>query len=397
MLSKSFVAASVALATALAVSAQTSTVCNPLKKSCPADPAVGNKGISCDFTQGECSAFEPVAGKAVTYDSHGAVCAMDAGRQAPTIYSKEYIFFGRVEVEMQAAPGPGVISTVVLLSDDLDEIDWEAIGSDNNRIQSNIFSKGDQNYHKLGGFHPVDDVSGKFHKYTIDWTPRRIEWSVDGTVQRTLTADEAGARFPTSPTQVKLGAWIAGFKGNDEGTVTWAGGLADFSSGPLKAYYKNVKITDYAGGSSATSKDVKEYSYGDHSGSAKSIQIKLKDGSSETIDEQSGNSGSSSALSSSSSAESSTKASTKSSTSEPTSASVSTTASSTASSMASPISTGSTAASNTTMSTASKTFSQSSTSNHSDAPASTVPSSGAASIKASVVVGLAAFGAMLAL
>ncbi|KAM3497743.1 hypothetical protein MY10362_008913 [Beauveria mimosiformis] len=394
MLSKSFVAASVALAAALTASAQTSTVCNPLEKSCPADPAVGSKGISCDFTQGECSAFEPVAGKAVTYDSHGAVCAMDAGRQAPTICSKEYIFFGRVEVEMQAAPGPGVISTVVLLSDDLDEIDWEAIGSDNRRIQSNIFSKGDQNYHKLGGFHPVDDVSGKFHKYTIDWTPRRIEWSVDGTVQRTLTAEEAGARFPTSPTQVKLGAWIAGYKGNDEGTITWAGGLADFSSGPLKAYYKNVKITDYAGGSSATSKDVKEYSYGDHSGSAKSIQIKLKDGSSETIDEQSGSSGSSSsALSSSSSTESSTKSSTKSSTSEATSASGSTTASSTAS----PISTSSTAASNTTMSTASKTSSQSSTSTHSGTPAATVPSSGAASIKASVVVGLAAFGAMLAL
>ncbi|KAM3486138.1 hypothetical protein MY8738_000640 [Beauveria namnaoensis] len=393
MLSKSFVAASVALAAALTASAQTSTVCNPLEKSCPADPAVGNKGISCDFTQGECSAFEPVAGKAVTYDSHGAVCAMDAGRQAPTICSKEYIFFGRVEVEMQAAPGPGVISTVVLLSDDLDEIDWEAIGSDTNRIQSNIFSKGDQNYHKLGGFHPVDGVSGKFHKYTIDWTPRRIEWSVDGTVQRTLTAEEAGARFPTSPTQVKLGAWVAGFKGNEPGTITWAGGLADFSHGPLKAYYKNVKITDYAGGSSATSKDVKEYSYGDHSGSAKSIQIKLRDGSSETIDEQSGSSGSSSASSSSSSTESSTKSSTKSSISEATSASASTTASSTAST----ISTGSTAASNTTMNTVSKTSSQSSTSTHSGAPAATVPSSGAASIKASVVVALAAFGAMFAL
>ncbi|PQK16646.1 hypothetical protein BB8028_0006g09650 [Beauveria bassiana] len=388
MLSKSFVAAST-----MALFTQKYLQILTYYLACPADPAVGSKGISCDFTQGECSAFEPVAGKAVTYDSHGAVCAMDAGRQAPTICSKEYIFFGRVEVEMQAAPGPGVISTIVLLSDDLDEIDWEAIGSDTNRIQSNIFSKGDQNYHKLGGFHPVDGVSGKFHKYTIDWTPRRIEWSVDGTVQRTLTAEEAGARFPTSPTQVKLGAWVAGFKGNEPGTITWAGGLADFSNGPLKAYYKNVKITDYAGGSSATSKDVKEYSYGDHSGSAKSVQIKLRDGSSETIDEQSDSSGSSSASSSSSSTESSTKSSTKSSISEATSASASTTTSSTAST----ISTGSTAASNTTMSTVSKTSSQSSTSTHSGTPAATVPSSSAASIKASVVVALAAFGAMFAL
>lgn len=311
---------------------------------------------------------------------------MDAGKQAPTIRSKDYIFFGRVEVEMQAAPGPGVISTVVLLSDDLDEIDWEAIGSDNRQIQSNIFSKGDQTYHKLGGFHPVDDVSGKFHKYTIDWTPDRIEWSVDGTVQRTLTAGDAGARFPTSPTQVKLGAWIAGYEGNDPGTISWAGGLTDFSHGPVKAYYKNVKITDYAGGSAPTSKNVKEYSYGDHSGSAGSIKITLNDGSSDTAGS------SSSSSSSSATTESSTKSSTKSSTAESTSASTSITASSTAESTHS----SATVASNTTPSSASKISSQSSTSTQSTGPTTTTPGSGAAAVKATFAMA-AAFGAMLAL
>ncbi|KAJ4154893.1 hypothetical protein LMH87_000166 [Akanthomyces muscarius] len=202
MLSKPFVAAYVALATALPASAQTSTACNPLDKSCPADPAVGKKGISCDFTQGECSAFEAEAGKAVMYESNGAICAMAAVHQAPTLRSKD------------------VISTVVLLSDDLDEIDWEAIGSENKMIQSNVFSKGDQAYHKFGGSPPVDDIRSKVHKYTVDWTPDRIEWSVDGTVQRILTASQAVARFPSSPTQVKLGAWIAGHDGNDQDTIT---------------------------------------------------------------------------------------------------------------------------------------------------------------------------------
>lgn len=37
-----------------------------------------------------------------------------------------YIFFGTVSVVMKASPGPGICSSIVLLSDDLDEIDWEA-------------------------------------------------------------------------------------------------------------------------------------------------------------------------------------------------------------------------------------------------------------------------------
>ena len=43
---------------------------------------------------------------------------------APTIESKFSIFFGELEVKMTTAPGTGIVSTIVLESDDLDEIDW---------------------------------------------------------------------------------------------------------------------------------------------------------------------------------------------------------------------------------------------------------------------------------
>ncbi len=36
-----------------------------------------------------------------------------------------YIHYGRVEVVAQVAPGTGIVSSAVLLSDDLDEIDLE--------------------------------------------------------------------------------------------------------------------------------------------------------------------------------------------------------------------------------------------------------------------------------
>lgn len=44
------------------------------------------------------------------------------GIQAPTIATGKYIFFGRVDVEVQAAPGVGIVTSAVLQSDTLDEV-----------------------------------------------------------------------------------------------------------------------------------------------------------------------------------------------------------------------------------------------------------------------------------
>lgn len=231
---------------------------------------------------------------------------MDGPIQAPSLLSKKYIFFGRVEMEMQAAPGGGIISTLVLQSDDLDEIDYETVGNDASHIQTNIFSKGNQTDHSNGGSQSVDDAFGKSHPYVVDWTTDKLEWSIDGKVERTLLRSQVGDKFPQSPMQVRIGAWVAGYKGADPDTTHWAGGEADFSNGPRAAYYKSIKITDYAGGSSSTDKDVKEYSYGDRSGNSGSIQIKLADGSTTTGGSSSGKSNS--VPESSSSSHSSTEA-----------------------------------------------------------------------------------------
>lgn len=41
---------------------------------------------------------------------------------------------------MKAAPGAGIVSSFVMESDALDEIDWEWIGSDIARAQSKFFA-----------------------------------------------------------------------------------------------------------------------------------------------------------------------------------------------------------------------------------------------------------------
>jgi hypothetical protein len=60
----------------------------------------------------------------LSIDDHGAVFTITKDDQAPLIKSKKYIFFGKVDVTVKAAPGVGIVTSIVLESDDRDEIDW---------------------------------------------------------------------------------------------------------------------------------------------------------------------------------------------------------------------------------------------------------------------------------
>jgi hypothetical protein len=60
----------------------------------------------------------------VSYGSNGAQFTVAKKGDAPTIETGFYFFFGTAEVKMQAAPGTGIVSSIVLESDDLDEVDW---------------------------------------------------------------------------------------------------------------------------------------------------------------------------------------------------------------------------------------------------------------------------------
>ncbi|CAM1506459.1 Fc.00g061000.m01.CDS01 [Cosmosporella sp. VM-42] len=283
MFPKALSIAAVALAASGLVSAQTFTECNPLKKTCPADKAFSGK-VTCDFTKGECDTFSLADGTTLKYDGKGATFAIEKESNAPTIHTGKYIFFGRIDVVVQAADGQGIVTSAVLQSDDLDEIDWEWVGGDNAQVQTNYFSKGDTTTYDRGAYHPVDNPLGSYHKYTVEWTSTAVNWLIDDNVVRTLTAADAkgGEAFPQTPMQVKLGTWVAGGKDSAEGTVEWAGGYTDFTKAPFNAYYKSITIVDYAG-TDAPCKEgsVEEYTYGDNSGSWESIVVKKSDGSSD--------------------------------------------------------------------------------------------------------------------
>ncbi|KAI0974223.1 glycoside hydrolase family 16 protein [Xylaria arbuscula] len=243
--------------------AQTSTSCNPLTSTCPADPALG-KTIEIDFTQGGSDLFT-ASGGTPTYDSNGVSFTVAKSGDSPQLISLFYIMFGRVEITMKAAPGAGIVSSLVFESDCLDEIDNEWLGADDPEVQTNYFGKGITGSYNRGQFNPAPNSQEDFTTYTVDWTSDRIVWTVGETVVRTLNyGDAESGQYPQTPMQIKFGSWSGGDSSNSEGTIEWARGPTDYSQGPFSMVVQSIKVTDYSTGS--------KYTYGDTSGTWQSIQ-----------------------------------------------------------------------------------------------------------------------------
>lgn len=242
-------------------SAQTYSNCDPLSRTdCPPDPALG-KSISIDFTQGASDSFTTQGNP--TYDSNGASFTVAKSGDSPQLTSKWYIMFGRVDIVLKAAPGAGIVSSVVMQSDDLDEIDWEWLGADDAEVQSNYFGKGQTLTYNRGAFHADPNNQDGFHTYTVIWTAAQIVWQIDGTTVRALAPADSDNQYPQTPMQLKIGVWSGGDPSNAPGTIQWARGPTDYSKGPFTMQVKSVTVADYSTGS--------EYKYGDQSGSWQSI------------------------------------------------------------------------------------------------------------------------------
>ena len=241
--------------------AQTYSNCNPvLRTGCPPDSALG-KTVNIPFTSASDS-FTPQGNP--TYGSDGVSFTVGKSGDSPQLTSKWYIMFGKVDIYVKAAPGAGIVSSFVLQSDDLDEIDWEWLGADGGTVQTNYFGKGQTTTYDRGAFNAAPGNQGDYHKYTIDWTPQQIVWQVDGVTVRTLEPPNANGQYPQTPMQVKFGAWSGGDPANSQGTIQWARGPTDYSKGPYTMKVKSIMVQDYSTGS--------QYTYGDQSGAWGSIK-----------------------------------------------------------------------------------------------------------------------------
>ena len=266
----SFTAASFALLSLLTTTwAQTFTSCNPLEKTdCPPNTALGTGNYTIDFTQNTMTdkVWNSTANP-INYGDNGAEFTIAQQGQSPTVQTNFYLFFGQVEVIAKTSKGQGIVSSIVLQSMDLDEVDWEFIGGNSTFVETNFFSKGNQTDYGNANWYDIGDTQDTWRNYTLDWSKEKLDWIVDGNVIRTLTYEDAnnGAKFPQTPCDVRLGTWAGGDPKQPKGTIDWAGGEVDYDDVPFTMYVKSVRISDASRGS--------QYVYGDTSGSWESIKV----------------------------------------------------------------------------------------------------------------------------
>lgn len=264
----------VAFALTSSAFAQTNLSCSPLT-SCPAEPALGTYALF-NWTQNAAdgSVWNTTVGP-INFDTDGAEFSINGAQQSPTIVSNFYIFWGRVSVTMKAAPGAGIVSSVVLLSADLDEIDWEFLGGNTTHVQTNFFGKGDTTVYDRAVWFEVDNTLA-LHNYTTYWTQDVIQWWIDGQMVRNVTFDDplamaqnstvVGDRYPQTPMQLKIGNWAGGDpKYNKPGVVQWAGGPVNYNAGPFVQVVNSIEVDDFTKGSS--------YSFSDNSGAFGSVKV----------------------------------------------------------------------------------------------------------------------------
>jgi hypothetical protein len=250
--------------------------CNPMEEeNCDPMMALGtdhnfnfNQSVNRDLWETKAGSphYDPETGMRLQIAKQG---------ESTTLMSKFYIFWGRVELIMRCAPGTGIISSVMLLSDTLDEVDWEILGSNSTHASTNYFGKGVEDFTN-GAYHPAAGLRDEYHNFTIVWTEDALKWYInDDNIRTLLPADANNTKsYPQTPMRISMSLWAGGDPSLPEGTRQWAGGDTNYDEGPFYMYVKSAHVADFSNG--------KEYKFLDQSGSAESVQV--VEGKSESVE-----------------------------------------------------------------------------------------------------------------
>lgn len=161
------------------------------------------------------------------------------------IASKTQHRYGRIEVRMRMARGPGILSTFFTYKPGSEaagalweEIDIEAFGKSNaTDWQSNILvgnpRMGSESVHATGA-----SLADAYHTFTIEWTPTAVVWQVDGVEKRRTTGGQANQL--TSLHSFHFNLWASDVS-------SWAGAF-DASMLPQSQYVSWIRYYKYDNG-----------------------------------------------------------------------------------------------------------------------------------------------------
>jgi hypothetical protein len=153
--------------------------------------------------------------------------------------------FGRIEVRMRTARGPGILSTFFTYKPGSEgagslweEIDVEVFGKSNGTVwQSNLLTgnprMGSEQNHNVGS-----SLADAYHTYTIEWTPGTIVWKFDGVETRRTNGGQVDQL--TSQHNFHFNLWASDASG-------WAGAF-ESSMLPQYQYVNWIRYYRHEGG-----------------------------------------------------------------------------------------------------------------------------------------------------
>ncbi|KAK0544198.1 putative glycosidase CRH2 [Tilletia horrida] len=161
----------------------------------------------------------------------GILLQMTIGTQAK-ISTTDYFLYGSVQATLRHNARQGLVAAFILMSDIKDEVDWEFTTANGSTGYTNYFNQGQYvSGHGTTVLMPNSGGVSDWHTFGLNWTPNRLQWTIDGNVVRTLTQAQAGVQYPRSPARVQFSTWAGGnATGSEPGTQEWAGGLIDWTT-----------------------------------------------------------------------------------------------------------------------------------------------------------------------
>ncbi|GAA5904155.1 uncharacterized protein JCM6883_002095 [Sporobolomyces salmoneus] len=150
------------------------------------------------------------------------------------------VLYGTIQAAVRSVAQDGVVTAFITMSGVKDEIDLEWTTSNASETQTNYYWEGDVNNYENGGTAITRNRDTTFHIFGINWTPDRLDWTIDGrTVRTLLKSDTTNGRFPQTPSRVQFSVWPAGISSSPQGTIDWAGGLIDWSQTGSQGYFSS--------------------------------------------------------------------------------------------------------------------------------------------------------------
>jgi len=234
------------------------SLCQPFHSSFPAGSVASSLDSSSPFVSISPTGSYSLSDKGLELfmqKPHGTVTTKDGENnlvaEGATVNSTFSFLYGKVTYEVSSPLVAGAVTAVILIADEGDEMDVELLGGDPSHWQTNMFAPNPADKAPLWGVFssvegiPHDGSVTDFHSYTIDWSPERIIWSVDGQSMRTLSRADSNVHgelhYPSHPVRLSMGIWDAS---TPVGTAAWSKGPIDWKKSPqaMTAIVKSVSL-----------------------------------------------------------------------------------------------------------------------------------------------------------